>query len=262
MQLSLPFSKEAKRTGRNGAQRQQRPPAARSTRPVHAADLVACERFARRLRVYLPQIERLALTDNTSTMISYRRTRRRYSVRLHFMFEGAGAPVLEALARTIRDQDARAWKIVRRFIDDHQYLIRTANGRRTETIRTKGAVHDLQALYDHINRRYFRNRVAARITWGRRNGARRRSSMQFGSFSEEENLIRIHPALDKPFVPKYFLHSLVYHEMLHKHLGVRSHNGRRVVHPPEFRALERRFENYERVRRWEKANLNRLLHSS
>ena len=50
MQLSLPFSKEAKRTGRNGAQRQQRPPAARSTRPVHAADLVACERFARRFR--------------------------------------------------------------------------------------------------------------------------------------------------------------------------------------------------------------------
>lgn len=269
MQLSLPFMEggSARQTiapeqpaprptssGNDGAPRGAPRPAAAGEPP-----LAAC------LRAYLPQLERLTLTDNTSTMISARPSAAgRYQVRLHRMFASAPAQVLKALATYIRGANRQAASTVRRFIAEHRHLIRRPPRRRRSAgpLRTKGRCVDLQALYNDINRRYFADQLQASITWGRRNGGRGpRASIRFGSYSAAENLIRIHPALDQPFVPTYFLRALIYHEMLHKHLGVQARHGRRIVHSPRFRALERRFADYARARQWEKANLQRLIKS-
>ena len=37
-----------------------------------------------------------------------------------------------------------------------------------------------------------------------------------GSYSVEDRLIRIHPTLDRPDVPRYYVAWIVYHEMLHQ----------------------------------------------
>lgn len=80
-----------------------------------------------------------------------------------------------------------------------------------------------------------------------------------GSYCMEDRLIRIHPSLDRTFVPRLFVEWVVYHEMLHQKHGVPLIDGRRQFHSPEFMQEEAQYENYERASRWERENLDRIL---
>src|SRR5262249_12089196 len=140
-------------------------------------------------------------------------------VRLHHMFITAPPPVTRALARYIAHNESRASRYLGHFIEENQHIIRRASRRRAPalTLETSGEVFDLQQIFDEINGFYFDGKIDARITWGARTGRRRRrTSIKMGSYSVEDRLIRIHPALDRRFVPRYFLEWIVYHEMLHQ----------------------------------------------
>ena len=52
---------------------------------------------------------------------------------------------------------------------------------------------------------------------------------------------------------------VIYHEMVHEVFGEETVNGRRCVHPPEFRVLEESYPDFARCKVWEDKNLNRLL---
>ena len=82
-----------------------------------------------------------------------------------------------------------------------------------------------------------------------------------GLYLIDEQLIRIHPALDQAFVPRYFVEWVVYHEMLHHVIPMPMVNGRRVYHSPEFRARERDYADFERAREWEETHLSQLISS-
>jgi hypothetical protein len=131
------------------------------------------------------------------------------------------------------------------------------------TIEMRGEVHDLEEIYDDLNRRYFAGRIDARITWSQRQqpGAkkRRRNSIKMGSYSVEDRLIRIHASLDRPFVPRLFVEWIVYHEMLHQKHDIPVVGGRRQFHTPEFLAEEATYEHFDRMTRWERENLDKIL---
>jgi len=205
----------------------------------------------------------LGITDNRFTMISVRRDRGPvYRVRLHHMFVAAPPPVARALARYIAHNESQASRDLGRFIEENQHIIRRAPRRRPPelTLETQGDVHDLQGVFEDLNLVYFEDKIDARITWGARGGRRRRRmSIKMGSYSVEDRLIRIHPALDRRFVPRYFLDWIVYHEMLHQVHDIPVVGGRRQFHTPEFIAQESNFEHFERARDWERRNLDRLL---
>ena len=205
----------------------------------------------------------LGITDNQFTMISVRRDRGPvYRVRLHHMFVTAPPTVTHALARYIACNESEASRDLSRFIEENQHIIRRVVRRRapTLTLETSGEVHDLQQVFDDLNRTYFEEKIDARITWGARGGRRRqRTSIKMGSYSVEDRLIRIHPALDRRFVPRYFLEWIVYHEMLHQVHDIPVVGGRRQFHTPEFYAQESNYEHYERARDWERRNLDRIL---
>ena len=55
-------------------------------------------------------------------------------------------------------------------------------------------------------------------------------------------LIRIHPVLDRREVPSYFLESVVYHEMLHHHLGGVSDGAGRTVASASWLSLKASFK--------------------
>ena len=98
------------------------------------------------------------------------------------------------------------------------------------------------------------------ITWGRRRRLPPREYFVFGSIQEDDRVIRIHPGLDAPWVPGWFLEYVVYHEMLHAIVPDESlPGGRRRVHTPEFQRQERLFAHYRKARRWEDENLTRFL---
>src|SRR6266566_7072877 len=128
-------------------------------------------------------------------------------------------------------------------------------------LRQEGTHFDLRPIFDDLNRRYFRGRLRDyKVIWGRRRKRRPKEYFIFGTIQEEERVIRINPLLDQPFVPRWFLEYVLYHEMLHSVVPEEIDTiGRRRVHTDEFNRREREFPRYRRARRWEDDNLARFL---
>ena len=221
----------------------------------------ARQSLERRLEVVGRQPVNVSITDNRHSMIHATRKDGILRVRLHHMFLDAGLPVVDALARFLLFRDREASAVVGRYIDVHATRIRPLESTSKRALRSDGQVHDLQAIYDEINETYFDGEVDARICWGTeatRRG-RRRTTIKLGSYTAQEQLIRIHPRLDQGFVPRYFVAFVVFHEMLHHVMPATRVHGRRMLHPREFREREKTYRFYERALAWEKAHLDRLL---
>ncbi len=160
-------------------------------------------------------------------------------------FAGAPLPVLRALvyiflgknapARTAR---VRAWiesPAYRNVQQTLQAAIQVSEG------EGRGAVYDLSALFERVNARYFGGALSRpRLVWGGRLTRRK-----FGHYEPATDTIMLSPTLDAASVPQFVVEFVLYHEMLHKSLGVTVRNGRRYAHTPEFRRRERDFERYE-----------------
>ena len=125
----------------------------------------------------------------------------------------------------------------------------------------EGEYFDLKALFKKVNAEYFGNALKGyAITWGRKRKDPPKEYFIFGTIQEEDKVIRIHPRLDAPFVPTWFLEYVIYHEMLHAVVPEEvDRGGRRRIHTSEFCRRERQFHCYARARRWEDENLDRFL---
>ena len=211
------------------------------------------------LRQWLGPKVIVKLTDNQSTMISYRTQRTVLYLRLHTMFRHAPEPVLAAVAAFVTGENYGRAEAERldAWIEDHRPH---PASRPRKPARPIGEIHNLQAMFDDLNRRWFNGRIRARITWGdARPHSGRRRSMQLGAYDEDAGEIRIHPALDQAWVPPFFVAAVVFHEMLHEKHDAPLKNGRRQIHSPRFLAEEKTYPDYERARRWETVHLDRLL---
>ena len=205
---------------------------------------------------------RLVLTDNRSVLLSFRREAGVVNLRLHRMFLHAPDSVVAALGKNLKRRGRAADGEVRRFMNANLHRVRRTP-RTMPALVTEGQAYDLGAVYTDINRRFFGGDLKVPITWGRGVGRARRGGLTFGSYDPVLALIRIHPVLDRPEVPRYFLESVVYHEMLHHHMGgVPDSAGRTVYHTRAFREAEARYPRHEDALAWEKANLPRLLRAS
>jgi hypothetical protein len=219
------------------------------------ADLLA-QRIGRELAA--PVL--VELTDNSWTMVSYRRVQERLRFRLHHMFAEADDRVVRAIAGYAGRDRRRSGRVLDEFIRDHRRLIKTVHPQDEAPLPSRGAVHDLAEIYAAVNAQQFAEKVEARIGWGRSPPARRRRSIKMGVYLHDRRLIRIHPALDDARVPRYFVELVVFHEMLHQVVPpTEGADGRRAVHGRAFREAEARFPGYQAARAWEKANLGLLL---
>lgn len=262
-QLAFAFAKRSSRaTAVPASSRQQLPHPGRSLRVPRIARSVEEVQLELDVLGYMPsgKVLMLKLTENRHTIVSVQRGRDAYRVRVHRMFCGIEPRLVRALARYVVHNDKNASAQLSAFIEARQHLIRKPpRPPRGPVLRTAGRVHDLALVFDRLNRRFFSGKHPARITWGPSRRRRNQRSMKVGSYSLEDRLIRVHPALDSEGVPDYFLEWIVFHEMLHAKHDVREVGGRRCFHPPEFAREERRFPDYGRARLWEKANIDRLL---
>lgn len=175
---------------------------------------------------------------------------RQLSVRLHRMFLDAGCDVIDELATYIRKKSGKTplfWKFVR----DMGHRIRNRPPRKTR-MREKGRHHDLGMIFHSLNAGYFGGALGCSITWSTHHARRYARNRTLGSYSPHSDTIRISPSLDSRAVPRYYLEFIVYHEMLHAHLGVDNKDGRRRLHAGEFKKRERLFRHYERALAWEK----------
>ena len=243
----------------------------RTDRTADPADLapgladLARQQLERRLADGLaPARVALYINNNKYIMISIKRKGDVYHLRVHHMFLNAKAEIVSAMVKYITKSDPEASQVLSAYINANQAQIRRRQRRDLgQELMPQGQYFDLRELYSAVNRKYFNNAIQAQITWGKRAPAnaapRRRNSIKMGSYSVEEKLIRIHPSLDRAFVPRYFVEWIVYHEMLHQKHPIPVIDGRRIFHTEEFLAEERLFDEFERAQRWERVHLNRLL---
>ena len=215
-------------------------------------------------------------------------------LRIHRSFAGAPDPVLRAVAAFLASAKGsatarQALAAIREHFHHHRLppgspgdlgrlrdprAGRTAPGTSaTEARRLSlcpvGEVLDLREIAADLNQRYFEGRLKVRISWGKAAGENahpasncrrtRTASLQLGSYSYEDRLIRVHRVLDRPSVPRYVVESVVYHELLHADLPPVTRGGRRYFHTPEFRRRERHFRHFERADGWVRDNLHQLL---
>jgi hypothetical protein len=103
-----------------------------------------------------------------------------------------------------------------------------------------GVYRDLAASFERIRQEYFDGQLGRpRLAWSRTFTGRK-----FGHYDRIRDTVMISCTLDQATVPVHALDFVMYHELLHKQLGVDWRNGRAAVHTPEFRAAERRFEGH------------------
>jgi hypothetical protein len=124
-----------------------------------------------------------------------------------------------------------------------------------------GRYFDLEAIFDKLNERYFSNRLRRyTIRWGRRRRERPSNEIVFGTIQEDDRMIRVHPLLDRAFIPRWFVEYVVYHEMCHAVVPDRyTKSGRRVIHHDGFWQRERKYRFFKRAKKWEGENLARFL---
>lgn len=113
------------------------------------------------------------------------------------------------------------------------------------------SVHNLDSLAAEVRDEYFPDAHGVPVIWGRNTARKRRRSIRLGSYHRGTQLIRIHPLLNSPAVPVYFIKSIIYHELLHHVLG--------PAHDRRFHRHERRFRFHRESKEWLGHNLPMLL---
>lgn len=221
--------------------------------------------FRARIEALCGEPVRLRVNDNASTLISCVRPKDGSPVRLsvHRAFVRGGPKIESALAQYISRPTPASNRALRQFINANAGCIHAEPARRRRVnLRSRGAVYDLHELGAAVNAQFFEGRLDVRITWGRGripNHRARRRHVTFGSYDHRQHVIRIHPALDSPDVPEFFLRFLLYHEMLHAALDPEHDaDGRRRLHSPRFRQLERSHPDYDRAIAWEREFVRKL----
>lgn len=200
----------------------------------------------------------LVTTNNRVRLVSYRKRRTHVEVRVSRRLLALGDQVVEPIVGFVCDAPEARERLRGLYA---QLPSSASTPRPRPPMSPRGTWHDLRAILRRESLGAFGESAdTVDITWG---AARRRwqpqRSIRLGTYHFEHHFIRIHPRLDHPEVPEWFVGFVVFHELLHHHLGVATRGGRRVLHPPAFREAESRHPRYCDAQEWERLELPKLL---
>ncbi len=161
---------------------------------------------------------------------------------------GASHPVLKALIYVaLRHPEAKNTAQIKAYSGDDAFeeiILALELTTADLAVNTKGQHYDLAAIFDRVNAAYFAGTLSVpRLTWNKTLTHRKLGHYQFNT-----DTVMLSLSLDDAVVPPYVVEFVMYHELLHKQLGVKRVNGRRYAHTPEFRDAERRFVQYEQAK--------------
>lgn len=111
---------------------------------------------------------------------------------------------------------------------------------------SSGVYHDLAESFTRINSAYFGgNMPQPRLTWNNIFTFRK-----FGHYDHTTDTVMVSSTVDRDNVPEFVVDFLIYHELLHKKLGVLWGNGRKLAHHnAEFTRLEQSFAQYSQSKK-------------
>jgi hypothetical protein len=166
-------------------------------------------------------------------------------IEAHEGFVGAPQDVIEALVRvTLAGKQASKDKTylskVKAYSFSQAYKL-IASSQITEASQngacSQGQHFDLEKIFHKVNQTYFNGQMTRpTIQWNKTLTHRK-----FGHYQANSDTIMISISLDRASTPAYVLEFVMFHELLHKQLGVVTHNGRRYAHTKAFREAEAKF---------------------
>lgn len=218
---------------------------------------------AEELRRYLSEATgrpiRLRVTENAHSLLRATPDRPGPGIRvsIHRIFLEGGPHIAAAVAAFLAGPTPASRQAVRIFIaQNRDRLVRAA-----DYLESAGRVFDLAPRAARINETCFAGRLEYRIGWSNPPRARRRQRhVTLGQWDPGRRAILIHPMLDSPAVPGYYLDGIIHHEMVH--IAVPSSvgcTGRMTHHSREFRALERTYPWFEASQKWEREHLGAVI---
>ncbi|HKE22904.1 MAG TPA: hypothetical protein VKB88_10975 [Bryobacteraceae bacterium] len=179
-------------------------------------------------------------------------------VRISDLLEGVPAPVTEALAfillgklyrKAVPRIYAHRYRLYlnRRDFRRQAHLVRQIRGRKFVS-GPQGAVHNLEEIFERLNRQFFDGLLGRpQLGW-----SRRPSRSMLGHFDPSHNAIIIssifdrQPSEDSPL--SLALEYVMFHEMLHLRYPVDHSGSRRRVHTREFREAEKKFPDLKEAK--------------
>ncbi len=201
-------------------------------------------------------------TFNSTSLVRASLVRGVTKIRIQHAFRAADDKTLMALADFVQKPDASSQAILKRFVQSRSELI-CFFAEKMDLARfgpvpeklLKGREPRVQAHHKNLEKAlakvaadYGLDAKGIGILWsqGREIAGPRRTSIRFGSFNSKSLTIRIHPLLDSPEVPDFFIEFIVYHELLHAIFPPTKKTGeRRSIHTGQFKQRERLFARYD-----------------
>lgn len=120
-------------------------------------------------------------------------------------------------------------------------------------LRKDGVHYNLDEIYTKVNQTYFEGKLNLHITWFNPKKTRYQRKIVLGSYHRDKHLVKINRMLDQADIPEYYISFIVYHEMLH-HVAppIIQRFRKRQIHHPEFKDLEKKFQDYALVKEFRK----------
>ncbi len=160
---------------------------------------------------------------------------------IHENFSLAPQEIKIALLQAALNADKRSLGLVRIYSAGQNFqgldkIITAGDGRPANS--SQGSSFNLTDVFQRVNQQYFHNSMEPpQLTW-----SQKRTHRKLGSYAADTDTVTISRTFDHASTPEYVIDFIMYHELLHKWLGVnkaRSHN-----HNKRFKVLEKQFRQY------------------
>lgn len=185
---------------------------------------------------------------------SIRKRGDRIYIRVSDLFADAPEEVLVSLGRILlaklnkKQIDEKDRTIYNEYINSEslqEKASKTLLKRKRKVKIIKGQYRDLDESFERVNRKYFKGSMKKPVvTWSARKAKR-----TLGRYDPERDVVFISRMLDSPKIPEELVDFIMYHELLHKKHGITVKKNRRQVHTPEFKRDEKKFRNYEKMKK-------------
>ena len=204
----------------------------------------------------------LEIYPYSSRLYNIMPSQRSAAIRLHEAMDFMHDSQCRDLARFTAD---RRWRELRQLFHDYQAseprykelldLFRNIRVSREPVNNTRGRFYDLEEVFRTCNQRNFGGRMPRPrgLTW-----SQRVNHSTMGTYNLNEDTVTVNRGLDRRDVPAYVVDFIMYHELLHKLLGVKTVGSRRHAHTPEFRKLEQAHPHYQQTQDFLKKNSSKL----
>jgi len=191
----------------------------------------------------------------SSLVLTIRRREDTLIVRLSDLLSRAPLDVLESAAALLLARVYRR-RLPRALVQPYLTYARSGRTRsrisrmRSRRVRPRqtapqGRQYDLSTLFDQLNAKYFSGELRRPLIGWSVRGWRR----QFGCYDPGPNQILLNRRMDRPGIPQFVVEYVLYHEMLHVKHPTRRSGCTLVSHSPEFRAEEKRFDQFALARK-------------